>query len=72
MFYSVIRIFYVGDTETHSVQQFSSFAAAQVQLYKNIAADLDRQGCVYCAGYVIANDGIMKEAKVFDFRNPGV
>ena len=47
MFYTVVRYFYVGDKETHFVQQFENFDDAQVQHYKNIAADLDREGCDY-------------------------
>lgn len=31
MFFTVVRYFYVGDKETHFVQQFENFDDAQVQ-----------------------------------------
>ena len=68
MFYTVVRWFYVGDKETHFVQQFDNFEAAQVQHYKNIAADLDRDGCTYQASFLIQSDGLVADSKVFDRR----
>lgn len=68
MFYTVVRYFYVGDKETHFVQQFENFDDAQVQHYKNIATDLDREGCDYQASYLIRSDGLILDSKVFDRR----
>lgn len=68
MFYTVVRYFYVGNKETHFVQQFENFDDAQVQHYKNIAADLDREGCDYQASYLIRSDGLILDSKVFDRR----
>lgn len=68
MFYTVVRWFYVVDKETHFVQQFNTFEEAQIQHYKNIATDLDREGCVYQASYLIRSDGLILDSKVFDRR----
>ena len=67
-FYTAVRYFYVGTQETHFVQHFATFEEAQIQHYKNIAADLSRDGCTYQASYVIRSDGLVMESKVFDRR----
>lgn len=67
-FYTVFRVFYVGETETHFVDHFNTYDGALVKHYKNIAADLDRSGCTYQASYIVRSDGLMMEGKVFDRR----
>lgn len=68
MFYTVVRYFYVGDKETHFVQHFDTYEEAQIQHYKNIAADLDREGCTYQASHLIDSNGLVRDSKVFDRR----
>ena len=70
-FFTVFRIFYVGEDETHFVQHFGTYDEAVIQHYKNIAADLTREGCTYQASYIVNSDGLMMEGKVFDRRTNG-
>lgn len=67
-FYTVFRVYYVGDAETHFVDHFQNYDDALVKHYKNIANDLDRQGCTYNASYVVDSNGNRLEWKVFDRR----
>ena len=68
LFYTVIRLFFKGEQETHSMQNFATFGDAQVQMYKNLAADLQASGVDYNAGYILASDGRVMDWKVFDRR----
>lgn len=65
-FYSVVRIFYKGKTETHSVQQFTDIAKAQSRYFNILAADLAAEDVTYCSAYIIDSDGMMIEGRVFD------
>lgn len=66
MFYSVIRIFFKGDAETHSVQQFPTLADAQKRYFNIIAADLADDTITYQSAYIIDSNGLMVEGRVFD------
>lgn len=65
-FYSVIRIFFKGETETHSVQQFSDLQSAQTRYFNLLAADLGAEDVTYCSAYIIDSNGMMVEGRVFD------
>lgn len=66
MFYSVIRIFFKGDAETHSVQKFDTLADAQKRYFNIIAADLADGTITYQSAYIIDSTGLMVEGRVFD------
>lgn len=68
MFYSVIRIFYKGDAETHSVQMFDVLKDAQKRYFNIIASDLADDSITYQACYIIDSNGLMMEGRVFDRR----
>lgn len=65
-FYSVIRIFYKGETETHSVEIKSTLADAQKRFFSILAADFGNDEVTWCACYVIDSNGLMVEGRVFD------
>lgn len=66
MFYSVIRIYYKGDAETHSVQMFNELRDAQKRYFNIIAADLADESITYQSAYIIDSNGLMLEGRVFD------
>lgn len=66
MFYSVIRIYYKGDAETHSVQHFDTLQDAQKRYFNIIASDLADDTITYQACYIINSNGLMMEGRVFD------
>lgn len=66
MFYSVIRIFFKGDAETHSVQQFDTLQDAQKRYFNIIATDLADDSITYQSAYIIDKNGLMLEGRVFD------
>lgn len=68
MFYSVIRIFFKGDAETHSVQQFDALKDAQKRYFNIIASDLADDSITYQSCYIIDSNGLMMEGRVFDRR----
>jgi hypothetical protein len=70
-FYSVIRIFFKGDAETHSVEHKSTLLDAQKRYFNIIAADLANEDITYQAAYIIDSNGMMVEGRVFD-RTPVV
>lgn len=65
----VIRIFYKGEAETHSVEFKDSYLEAQQRYYGIIAADLANPDVTYQAAYIINAAGLMLDGKVFD-RTP--
>lgn len=67
--FAIIRIFYKGDTETHSVEFKDSYFEAQQRYYNIIAADLGNAEVTYQATYIINASGLMLDGKVFD-RTP--
>ena len=62
----VIRIFFKGTAETHSVQFFDTYLSAQQRYYSVIAADLADTSVTYQAAYIIDPRGMMLDGKVFD------
>lgn len=68
MFYSVIRIYFKGEAETHSVQQFDTLQEAQKRYFNIIATDLADDTVTYQACYIIDSNGLMMEGRVFDRR----
>lgn len=65
----VIRIFYKGEAETHSVEFKDSYFEAQQRFYNIIASDLANPDVTYQAAYIINASGLMMDGKVFD-RTP--
>lgn len=68
MFYLVIRVFFKGETETHSVEIKNSYKDAQVRFYSIIAADLANEEITYNAAYIIDSNGQFRAGQVFDRR----
>lgn len=66
--YQVIRLFFKGDKETHSMQLFDDYLSAQQRYYNIIAADLADADITYQAAYIINAQGLMVDGKVFDRR----
>ena len=67
--FAVIRIYYKGDKETHSVEFKDSYFEAQQRYYNIIATDLANPDITYQAAYIINASGLMMDGKVFD-RTP--
>lgn len=67
--FAIIRIFYKGDKETHSVEFKDTYLEAQQRYYNVIATDLANPDITYQAAYIINASGLMMDGKVFD-RTP--
>lgn len=65
-FYSVVRIFYKGNAETHSIEQKATLAEAQKRYFNIIATDLANDEITYQSAYIIDSNGLMVEGRVFD------
>lgn len=65
-FYSVVRIYFKGEQETHSVEQRSSLMEAQKRYFNILANDFANDDITYCSAYIIDSDGLMVEGRVFD------
>lgn len=65
-FYSVVRLFYKGENESHSVQIFTDLQSAQTRYFNILAADLGAEDVTYCSAYIIDSNGMMVEGRVFD------
>lgn len=65
-FYSVVRLFYKGENESHSVQIFTDLQSAQTRYFNILAADLGTEDVTYCSAYIIDSNGMMVEGRVFD------
>ena len=66
--FAIVRIYYKGDAETHSVEFRDTLLEAQQRFYNVVAADLANNEITYQACYVINKDGLMVEGRVFDRR----
>lgn len=66
--FAVIRIYYKGDKETHSVEFKDTYLEAQQRYYNIIASDLANADITYQAAYIINASGLMLDGKVFDRR----
>lgn len=65
----VVRIFFKGEAETHSVEFKGTYFEAQQRYYGVIASDLANPDITYQAAYIINANGLMMDGKVFD-RTP--
>lgn len=65
----VIRVFFKGEAETHSVEFKDTYFEAQQRYYGIIATDLANPDITYQAAYIINANGLMMDGKVFD-RTP--
>jgi hypothetical protein len=65
-FYSVVRIFYKGSNETHSIEIKSTLLDARKRYFNIIATDLANEEITYQAAYIIDSNGLMVEGRVFD------
>lgn len=68
MFYIVVRQYFKGDTETHSVEVKDTKEAAVQRFFNIIATDLAAADITWNAAYVIDSNGLMIESRVFDRR----
>ena len=68
MFWSIVRQFYKGTAETHSVEVKADKDAALQRFFNIIAADLADASITYNACYIIDSNGTMIEGRVFDRR----
>ena len=65
MFYTVIRQFFKGETETHSMEIKTDKEDAVQRFLAILAADLLDKTNTYIAAYVIDSKGLMIEGRVF-------
>lgn len=72
MFYTVIRQFFKGDAETHSMEVKQTLAEAMRRYFSIIAADLADAAITYNAAYIIDSNGLMVEGRTFDRRESEV
>lgn len=68
MFYTVVRQFFKGDAETHSMEVKQTLEDARKRYFGIIAADLNDNDITYQAAYIIDSNGLMVEGRVFDRR----
>lgn len=64
----VVRIFFKGSEETHSVEFKDTLLEAQQRFFNIVAADLANADVTYQAAYIIDASGLMVEGRVFDRR----
>lgn len=62
----IVRVFFKGESETHSVEFKGTYFEAQQRYYGIIAADLANPDITYQAAYIINASGLMMDGKVFD------
>lgn len=65
-FYTVVRQFFKGDAETHSMEVKTDYNEALQRYFNIIAADLAATDITYNAAYIIDSNGMMTEGRVFD------
>jgi len=70
MFYTVVRQFFKGETETHSMEVKTDRDAAIQRYFNILAADLADETITYNAAYIIDSNGLMIEGRVFDRHVP--
>ena len=68
MFIQVIRIFFKGETKSHSVEYFNDYNSALQRYFNVIAADLANDQVTYNAAYLIDDGGNLMRKDVFDRR----
>ena len=67
-FFTVVRQFFKGENETHSMEIKPDYDTALQRYFNIIAADLADATITYNAAYIIRSDGVMVEGRVFDRR----
>lgn len=68
--YAIVRIYYKGEAETHSVEYRDTLLDAQQRFFNIVAADLANADITYQACYIIDANGLIREGRVFDRRPP--
>lgn len=68
MFYTVVRQYFKGDAETHSMEIKTDKNAALQRYFNIIATDLAAVDITWNAAYIIDSNGLMIEGRVFDRR----
>ena len=66
--FAIVRIFYKGDAETHSIEFKDTLLEAQQRFFNIVASDLANNDITYQACYIIDAKGLMLEGRVFDRR----
>ena len=68
-FYRVDRLFFKGESETHSMQIFTNLEDARKRYFNIIAQDLNDPDITYQQTDIVDANGMMLECRVFD-RTP--
>ena len=72
MFYTIVRQFFKGSAETHSMEIKQTKEEAILRYFSILAADLGNNEITWNACYVIDSNGLMIEGRVFDRRETEV
>jgi len=65
-FYTVVRQFFKGTAETHSMEIKQTYQAAEQRWLNILATDLDNKEITWNACYIIDSNGLMIEGRVYD------
>lgn len=65
-FFTVVRQYYKGDVETHSMEVKTDYMDALQRFFNIVASDLANAEITYQATYIVDSNGLMKECRVFD------
>jgi protocatechuate 3,4-dioxygenase beta subunit len=65
-FYTVVRQYLKGDSETHSMEIKENRTEAIQRYFNVLAADLQNAEITWNAAYIIDSNGLMIEGRVFD------
>ena len=68
MFYTVVRQFFKGDAEQHSMEVKETLEDARKRYFNIIVTDLNVDDITWQAAYIIDSNGLMVEGRVFDRR----
>ena len=68
LFYTVVRQFFKGDAEQHSVEIKDTLEDARKRYFSIIVTDLNDNDITWQAAYIIDSNGLMVEGRVFDRR----
>lgn len=68
IFYTVVRQFFKGEAETHSMEVKETLEEARKRYFNVIASDLNTEDITWQAAYIIDSNGLMVEGRVFDRR----
>lgn len=70
VFFTVVRQFFKGEAETHSMEIKQTKDEALQRYFNIIAADLADPAITYNAAYIIDSNGLMIEGRVFNDSTP--